>query len=68
MKAPMTRDFIAAYDLMVKGGMKERDAYERLADFAAMLEDRLSELDEAYQSHPWGRNKTSLFAADRSEK
>jgi hypothetical protein len=32
----------------------------RLTDWAAMLEERVKELDPEYRSYPWGRNKTSL--------
>lgn len=55
MKTPMTEDALLAWNAMVKGGMSKDVAKERLADWARMLEQRVSELDPDYMAYPWGK-------------
>lgn len=52
--APMTRDNARAWEGMVKGGMDPRHAYERMAQWAAMLEERVAKLDPQYRNFNWG--------------
>jgi len=40
---------------MVAGGMSPAAAYEDMAQWAAMLEERLAKLDPQYQAYNWGR-------------
>ena len=52
--APMTRDNARAWEGMVQGGMDPRHAYERMAQWAAMLEERVAKLDPQYRNFNWG--------------
>ena len=56
MEAPLTRQNYEAWDGMVNGGMKPQVAFERMTDWAAMLEDRVAELDPNYLVYRWGEN------------
>lgn len=67
MKTPMTlRNFIAWRD-MVTGGMPWDCAYQRMADWAGMLEERLAELDPNYQARPWGLNFEGIGAPEEDD-
>jgi hypothetical protein len=52
--APMTRDNARAWEGMVQDGMDPRHAYERMAQWAAMLEERVAKLDPQYRNFNWG--------------
>lgn len=56
MKTPMTLAAFIAWRDMVSGGMPWDCAYQRMADWAGMLEARMAELDPNYQARPWGLN------------
>lgn len=67
MKCPMTLQAFTAWNDMVKGGMPMDCAFQRMADWAGMLEERLAELDPNYQARHWGLNFESPFG-DRDAK
>lgn len=54
--APLTKQ-----DIMGWRNLEPHIAIQRLGDWAAMLEERLAELDPLYQAHPWGRNSKSIW-------
>lgn len=57
MKAPMTEQNLSAWQAMVDTGMDKQVAFERLADWARMLEERLAFCDPNYQAYQWGQQK-----------
>lgn len=68
MKTPMTLQNFVAWQGMVSQGMPWDCAYQRMADWAGMLEVALAELDPNYQSRPWGLNFDSPIAAVEKPK
>lgn len=48
-----------AWKAMVSGGMDKDIAYRRMSDWAAMLEERMAELDPDYAGRQWGLNFAS---------
>lgn len=56
MNAPITEQNVRAW-----AQLDPKWQLVRLTDWAAMLEERVAELDPLYQAYPWGRNKVSLF-------
>lgn len=56
-----------AWKGMVTGGMKQEIAYRRMSDWAAMLEERMAELDPDYASRQWGLNFHSPFGFEESK-
>jgi hypothetical protein len=53
--APMTKQNARAWEAMVEQGMESSVAYDHMAQWAAMLEERIAKLDPQYQAYHWGR-------------